>query len=84
MDKEILQKAKDIYYEIERHKESLEMLENALQGNGSICFSQPRTTYDYYLYPKTRYIHFEPWEIRLMIHQKKQRIEALERQLEDL
>ena len=29
-------------------------------------------------------IYFEPWEIRLIIHNKKQRIAALEKELEEL
>lgn len=83
MNKEILQKAKDIQYDIERHKETLERLENALHGNGSICFSEP-VSFGYYPPKNISPSHFEDWEIRLMIHQKKQRIATLEKQLEEL
>lgn len=79
MDKETLQKAKDISENIESHRKSVDFLEKFLDS-GCIFYIGA----DMENMAIVENLHFEPWEIRLMIHQKKQRIEALERQLEDL
>ena len=70
-----LSKAMLIKNNIERHKNAIEFLEDVLNGKDLIIYNKG---FDSGL------LYFEDWEIRLMIHQKKQRIAALEKQLEEL
>lgn len=79
MQKEYLEKANEISRQIENHKEAISVLEEYIE-NGVVL----RTFYSYIGYELNRNIHFEPWEIRLIIHNKKQRIAALEKQLEEM
>ncbi len=81
MQKELIDKANEIMSLIEQNKRAIEKLEKFSQ-NGGRLYCEKR--YEYAIYPCFDSIDFEDWEIRLMIHQKKQRIQALEKQLEQL
>lgn len=83
MDRETVDKAKEIIKLIDENKNSLSELENCLRENSNIYVG--RMEYDCVngmTFPKSIFI--EDWEIRLMIHNKRQRIAALEKQLEQL
>lgn len=83
MDRETVDKAKEIIKLIDENKNSLSELENCLRKNSNIYVG--RMEYDRVngmTFPKSIFI--EDWEIRLMIHNKRQRIAALEKQLEQL
>lgn len=79
-----IEKANDIIKLIDENKKAISVLEDFLNKGGSIlagkiefnCIKSEITL------PKE--IIFEDWEIRLMIHNKKQRIAALEKQLKQL
>lgn len=85
MQKELIDKANEIIRMIEKNERAVEKLEKYaeetvkiyiggseidLGGNSGIALMRPIE------------MLFEPWEIRLMIHNKKQRIKALKAQLE--
>lgn len=79
--KEIIDKANEIMSLIEKNERAIELLERFSQSGGRLCFGEK---YEHLIYPLYKNIDFEDWEIRLMIHQKKQRIQALKIQLERL
>ncbi len=81
MQKETIDKANEIMNLIEQNKRAIEKLEQFSQSGGTLYYKEEP---DFLFYPIYRGIDFEDWEIRLMIHQKKQRIQALEKQLEQL
>lgn len=81
MQKEIIDKANEIISLIEKNEEAIEILEQFSQSGGELYYKEE---YKYVLYPFYKSIDFEDWEIRLMIHQKKQRIQALKKRLEQL
>ena len=84
MQKELIDKANEIIGLIEKNERAVIELEKCLgQGdkiysggteidltNGGIAVVMPQKMF------------FEPWEMRLMVHNKKQRIKALKAQLE--
>lgn len=83
MQKELIDKANEIVDLIEKNEKAIEELEKYAES-GKILYTET------WIYahmtngeiPKA--IDFEDWEIRLMIHQKKQRTQALKLQLERL
>lgn len=77
MQKELIDKANEIIGLIEKNERAVEELEKYAESGGTLY-----THLIDYGYRPARPIDFEPWEIRLMIHNKKQRIEALKTQLE--
>lgn len=81
MDKKIIDKANDIIGKIESNKKAIKELEKYAES-GKTLFTQYMAYSCFGSFNES--IDFEPWEIRLMIHNKKQRITALEKQLEQL
>ena len=79
MKKETLDRASKITELIEENKKAIEILESKKDEEHIILW---------YKYPSsyccTEKMEFEPWEIRLIIYNKKQRIKALEKELEEL
>ena len=84
MQKELIDKANEIIGLIEKNERAVEELEKCLNEEGS--FYVGRWEYDCQTFSFTlpKGIDFESWEIRLIIHNKKQRINALKVQLERL
>lgn len=85
MQKELIDKANEIIGLIEKNERAVEELEKCLTQDAKIYAGRYGVGTDacnniFFLYPKE--IDFEAWEIRLMIHNKKQRINALRAQLE--
>ena len=80
MQKEVIDKANKIMELIERNKKAVEFLKE--YADSGVKFGKAKI--GAWMYPETTYIDFEPWEVRLMIHNKQQRIKALEKQLEEL
>ena len=85
MQKELIDKANEIIGLIEKNERAVEELEKCLMQDtniyiGGYGFVADACNNPFLVYPKE--IEFEPWEIRLMIHNKKQRIKALKAQLE--
>ncbi len=81
MQKELIDKANEIIGLIEKNEKAIEELSEYAETGGTLCFKR---MYDGLFYPFYDRIDFEDWEIRLMIYQKKQRINALKIQLERL
>lgn len=81
MQKELIEKANEIIELIEENEKAIEELSKYAESGGSL-YSQYEL--EYMFRGSYRKLHFEDWEIRLMIHQKKQRINALKVQLERL
>jgi len=84
MEREIIGKANEIMKLIEENEKSVSVLQKYAES-GKTLYTERYLSYGLFHddnYPKP--INLEGWEIRLMIHQKKQRIAALERQLEQL
>lgn len=83
MQKELLDRANEINRLIENNEQAIAELEK-YADEGKTLFTSNReyqfTFGHYFSVP----IHFEPWEIRLMIHNKKQRLNALKAELERL
>lgn len=84
MQKELIDKANEIIGLIEQNERAVEELEKCLEqgekiyvGGVEIDLKDDGTAL---IMPQE--MNFEPWEIRLMIHNKKQRIKALKAQLE--
>lgn len=75
MQKELIDKANEIIRLIEKNERAVEELEKYVESGKELF-----TTIGLL----AESIDFEPWEIRLMIHNKKQRIKALKAQLERL
>ena len=78
MHKELIDKANEIIGLIEKNERAVEELEKYAESGKSLWTE----TNSYMSFKFSREIAFEPWEIRLMIHNKKQRIKALKAQLE--
>ncbi len=81
MKKELIDKANGIISLIEKNEKAIEKL-SKYSERGGYLYCQDEVTG--VIYPPYNKIDFEDWEIRLMIHQKKQRINALKIQLERL
>lgn len=81
MNKETIDRANEILEEIRRQKTALNHLEK-YKEKGSILYHQKNS--GWICSSLYTVLYFEPWEIRLMIHQKKQRIQALENEFEKL
>lgn len=81
MHKEIIDKANKIIQQIEENKSAIKYLQDYNKHNGMVLYVGVEHPY---MYDRKEPMHFEPWEIRLMIHNKKQRIQALEKELEQL
>lgn len=82
MEKELIEKANEIIGLIEKNEKAIEELSKYAE-----CGKTLYTEKSYLFSCSTDFpqsIDFEDWEIRLMIHQKKQRINALKVQLERL
>lgn len=85
MRKELIDKANDIIRLIEKNESAIEELSKHVESGCSLFAGYK--SYGHGYNERTipdRSIDFEDWEIRLMIHQKKQRINALKVQLERL
>lgn len=79
MQKELIDKANEIIRLIEKNERAVEELEKYAESGGSLYNKyEPGITFHEFYHE----LCFEPWEIRLMIHNKKQRIKALKAQLE--
>lgn len=81
MQKELIEKANDIIRMIEKNEKAIEELLKYSESGGTL-YRQHEIDYSFHSYYQG--IYFEDWEIRLMIHQKKQRVNALKAQLERL
>lgn len=81
MQKEYLEKANEISRQIENHKEAISALEKYTESGTTL---QTLQNIAFGGYIPIYYIPLEPWEIHLIIHNKKQRISALEKQLEEM
>lgn len=87
MQKELIDKANEIIGLIKKNERAVEELEKCLTQEAKIHIGRYGVGAGVcgetvFISPKE--IDFEPWEIRLMIHNKKQRIKALKAQLERL
>ena len=78
MQKELIDKANEIIGLIEKNERAVEELEKYAESGQSLWAET--SSYMGCKFPIE--IDFEDWEIRLMIHNKKQRINALKAQLE--
>lgn len=83
MQKELIDKANEIIRLIKKNERAVEELEKYAES-GRILYTAIEYTYHSGYDKQPKEIDFEPWEIRLMIHNKKQRIKALKAQLERL
>lgn len=83
MNKEIISKANEIVKLIEENKSAVSELEKYAES-GKTLYIEARYNRPCSYDKQLKAIKFENWEIRLMIHNKKQRIAALEKQLERL
>ena len=84
MEKTIIYKANEIMKLIEENEKSVSVLQKYAES-GKTLYTERDSSYGLFHddnYPRP--ISFEDWEIRLIIHNKKQRIAALEKQLEQL
>lgn len=77
MQKELIDKANEIIGLIEKNERAVEELEKYAESGKTLY-----TKLVDYGYQPAQPIELEAWEIRLMIHNKKQRIKALKAQLE--
>lgn len=84
MKKEIIDKANEIILLIKKNEEAIEVLERFSQSGVKLWLCENKYGYYSASCPFHDGADFEDWEIRLMIHQKKQRIQALKRQLGQL
>lgn len=83
MQKELIDKANEIIRLIKENEKDIEKLSKYVESGKTLYTETDGYVCRYnYLFPQS--INFEAWEIRLMIHQKKQRINALKVQLERL
>lgn len=82
MQKELIDKANEIIGLIEKNERAVEELKKCLNGEGSIYVGKAEFDCKNSNLELPQEMDFEPWEIRLMIHNKKQRIKALRAQLE--
>lgn len=82
MKKELIDKANEIIRLIKENEKAIEELSKYAEG-GTTLYTKKSYPFSCSTdFPQS--IDFEDWEIRLMIHQKKQRINALKVQLERL
>ena len=84
MEKELIDKANEIIRLIDKNERAIEKLSKYADCgtelySRSYCYKD-----DAGIHVSQEPIDFEDWEIRLMIHHKKQRINALKVQLERL
>lgn len=82
MQKELIDKANEIIRLIEQNERAVEELEKCLNGDGGIYVGKAEFDYKTSNLELPQEMDFEDWEIRLMIHNKRQRIKALKVQLE--
>lgn len=82
MQKETIDKANEIISLIEKNEKAIEELSKYAESGKTLYTKEKYTLSCDYSVPKA--IDFENWEIRLMIHQKQQRVQALKIQLERL
>lgn len=82
MQKEILERANKIMNLIKEIECGIKCLQKYDEEKGLMLYAETEHGYGGYSFKND--IHFEPWEVRLMIHNKKQRIQALEKELEQL
>lgn len=80
MQKELIDKANEIIGLIEKNERAVKELEKHAESGVSAEFKDYSKIY--YGCVIGNMVDFEPWEIRLMIHNKRQRIKALKAQLE--
>lgn len=83
MERVIIDKANEIIKLIDENKNAVLELEKYAES-GKALYSERDSYMSRTGFVSQEPIHFEDWEIRLMIHNKKQRIAALENQLEQL
>lgn len=76
----MIDKANEVISLIEKNERAVEELEKYAES-GKALYADVNMTG---IFKVINEIDFEPWEIRLMIHNKKQRIRALKAQLERL
>lgn len=81
MQKELIDKANEVIRLIEQNERAVEELEKYAESGGTLY---DKYKLDYTFHELYRELCFEPWEIRLMIHNKRQRINALKAQLEEM
>lgn len=82
MQKELIDKANEIIGLIEKNEKAIEELSKYAES-GKKLYAKKDYRLSYGEAPQQS-IDFEDWEIRLMIHQKKKRVNALKVQLERL
>ena len=82
MKKETFDRANKIAKLIEENKKAIEILEALKNVNNDEDHIILWRGHPYEFHAEK--LKFEPWEIRLMIYNKKQRIKALEKELEEL
>lgn len=82
MQKELIDKANDIIRLIEQNEKAIEELSKYAESGKTLYTERSYSLSLVRDFPQA--IDFEDWEIRLMIHQKKQRVQALKVQLERL
>lgn len=80
MQKELIDKANEIARLIEINEKDVETLTRYAQDGTRFYVDWE----DYHSFRFPQSIDFEDWEIRLMIHNKRQRIKALKVELERL
>lgn len=82
MQKELIDKANEIIGLIEKSEKAIEELSKYAES-GKTLYTERDYPFSFRRdFPQS--IDFEDWEIRLMIHRKKQRVNALKVQLERL
>ena len=84
MQREMINKANEIIKLIDENESALAILESCLSGNGNVYAGKFEYDFKTQNFTSPKMIFCEDWEIRLMIHQKKQRVDELKVQLERL
>lgn len=84
MQKELIDKANEIIGLIENNERAVEELEKCLNGDSGIYVGKVEFDYKKCNLDLPQEMDFSFLEIRLMIHNKKQRIKELKAQLERL
>lgn len=78
MKRETVDRANELIMLIENNKKAIKFLEDDVYRSlGMILYTSNKLFLG-------EYMSFEPWEVRLMIYNKKQRLQALEKELEEL
>lgn len=86
MTKETIDKANHIMGLITQQERDIEVLSKYIE-DGTILYDKVDVDYGHGYNKITNYangVTFEDWEVRLMIHQKEQRVKALKVQLDKL